>query len=502
MTAPRRIAAIVSVAAMTALLAGVGVSSASASHFRASGPDFSITGNTATWVVTSAWETNNADSFVGLGDTAEVRAIGAYGDVPGSGSGTDVFLEVVTETEQEKPLYAEVVETLTGDLSTLGDGLYEVYIEECCRVNDIENSPSSSFSQWVRFSKTGTTYAVAPRLTTPIIYSPLSIDGTTTTISYAATGASIWTSIIDAASPNYGAAALPCSSFAGGVLEIGAEHCTGVDVYADIYLSGTFWAFKVAIADAAGRQSVAETLFRVESRPEPYIDYNEWTGDGTTALFWAYAPDTLVNSWVVECTNTVEPSDVVSGTATSMPVSVAGFTPLQEYSCIATGTNGAGSGSSPDGEYYITAPELTLEPLFEVGDVFSSGTVLATGSELDSSTNYSLIIYPGALSLATAETDEQGAFEDEVSVPVDACTPGRYELRLSAIADDGDISTSIYVEIGAGCIVTEIRSTAWPVELAETGAPDVAPGLALAGLLSVMGVALLIARRRLQVVRA
>lgn len=490
------------------------MSGASASHFRASGPDFSITGDTATWVVTSAWESGSGDTFVGLGSTAEVRSIGAYTDVPGSGTGTDVFLEVVTETEEDKPLYAEVVETFTGDLSTLGDGLYEVYIESCCRVNDIQNSVAEDFSQWVRFSKVGMTYAVAPLLTTPILFSPLSIDGSTTTISYAATGAATWTIINDPSSPNYGSNPLACSSFVGGMLEIGSEHCTGGDVYTDIYLTGTFWAFKVAIVDAAGRQSVAETMFRVESLPEPYIDNNEWTGDGTTALFWAYAPDTLVNSWAVECTNTLDPTDVVSGTATSVPISVSGFTPLQEYSCIATATNGLGSGSSPSEDYFVTAPELTLELLFEMGDVFSSGTVLATGSELDSFSAYSVVIYPGEQMLIDGETDEVGTFSDEVSVPVDACTPGRYELRLSAIAADGDISTSMYVEIGAGCIVTDIRSTAWPVEgdgdgdsdgdgeLAVTGAADVAPGLALAGLLSAVGVALLISRRRLQVVRA
>jgi len=498
----RRAIGIASMAGVVALLLGVGVSTATASHFRASGPDFVIDGNAATWVVTSAWEHNGAGTFVGLGTTAEVLAITSYADAPGSGAGTGVTLEVVSEVLTDLPLYQQMVETLEGDLSTLSDGLYEIYITECCRVDDIQNSIAEDFSQWVRFSKVGSTYAAAPRLTTPIIYAQLPIDGTTTLISYAATGAATWTSLTNASDPIYGAGALPCSNFVGGVLAIGSEHCTGGDVYTDIYIAGTFWAFKVAIADASGRQSVGETLFRVESVPAPYIDDNEWTGDGTTALFWAFAPDTIVTSWEVECTNVLDSGDVVSGMASSIPITVDGFTPLQEYECIATATSGAGSGSSDEGDYTVIAPELTLELLFEVGDVLSASAVLAEGAELDSFSNYSLVMYPNDLSLLASETDDAGTFSDEVSLPIEACTPGRYELRLSAIADEGDISTSMWVEIGAGCVVTEIRSTAWPVELADTGAPDVAPSLALGGLLAALGVALLIGRRRVQAARA
>ncbi len=500
MITSRRIIAVVSTAAISALLVGVGASGATASHFRASGPDFSVTENVATWVVTTAWESGGADNFEGLGGTTEVLSIGSYADVPGSGSGTGVELEVISEVVTDEPLYAQTVETFQGDLSSLADGLYELYIEDCCRVDDIENSVAEDFSQWVRFSKTGSTYLVAPRLTSPIIFAPLSTDGTTTLVSYAAPGATSWTVVSDENYPYYGSGDLPCSSFVGGALEIGSEHCTGGDVYTDIYLPGSFWAFKVAIADDTGRQSVAETLFRVESAPQPYIDEHELSGDGTTASFWAYAPDTLVSSWVIECTNTSDSGDVVSGSGTSIPITVAGFTSLEEYSCVATGTNAVGSGTSPEDDYYVYPPLLDLELQFVKGDIYSGSTALATGLGLDSFSPYSLVMVESGLVLLEGETDEVGEFSDEIVVPVEACSPGRYELRLSAVAEDGDIGTSAWVEIGAGCVVLEIRSSAWPTELAQTGTDSPVPAVAFAALLAGLG-ALLVTRRRLQLAR-
>jgi len=281
-------------------------------------------------------------------------------------------------------LYAQTVETFEGDLSTLGDGHYEVYIESCCRVGDIQNSAAEDFSQWVRFSKTGSTYAVAPRLTTPIIYAPLALDGTTTLVSYAAPGAATWSTVTDANSPLYGSNALACSSFASGALEIGAEHCTGGDVYTDIYTTGSYWAYKVVIADAAGRQSVAETLFRVESLPEPYLSENSWSNGGTTGIFTAYAPDTLATSWTVTCTAVDDSSDVVTGTSPTSPITVNGFTPAVEYDCVVAATNGAGTGTSSAGNYLVTPPDIALALRFTAGEIYVGATALIEGDGLDS----------------------------------------------------------------------------------------------------------------------
>ena len=487
----------------TALVLAVGVSTATASHFRASGPDFSVSGDIATWVVTSAWETNDDGSFVGLGSSTEVLAISSYSDAPDTGTGTGVYLEVISEESEDQPLYAQVVETFSGDLSSLSDGLYELYIENCCRVDDIVNSAAEDFSQWVRFSKTGSTYTVAPRLTSPTIYAPLTLSGVTTMVSYAAPGAATWTPVTDDGGPYFGSGDLPCSTLVGAALEIGAEHCTGGDVYTDIFTAGSFWAFKVLIADAAGRQSVAETLFRVESVPEPYIDDHQWTGTGTSAKFWAYAPDTLVTQWQIECTNDSDGSDVVSGTGSSIPVTVSGFTRGAEYDCIARGTNGAGTGSSDDGEYYVTAPDIALDLQFAVGDFYAGKIALAEGTGLDSYTDYSLVMFSDPLTLLEGETDDSGSFSEEVTIPEEACIPGEHELRLAGVASGGAVTASQYIEIDESCIVVAISATPFgDAELADTGVSPLAPGVALSALLAVLGAAVLIGRRRLQVVSA
>lgn len=493
----RRISSISAAALGAALVVGLGATAAWASHFRASGPDFVVDGHVATWVVTTAWETNDADSFVGEGGTTEVLSIDSYADTPGEGTGTGVELEVISEVASDEPLYAQTVETFRGDLSSLGDGLYEVYIDNCCRVDDIENSIAEDFSQWVRFSKTGSTYAVAPRLGVPIIYAPLSITGVTTLVSYAAPGAASWSLVSDENYPYYGSGALPCSTFSGGALQVGAAHCTGGDVYTDIYTEGSYWAFKVQIADAAGRQSVAETLFRVESTPEPYIDRHVWLNGGARAQFWAYAPDVLVSSWVIECTNTSDAGDVVSGSATSLPITVNGFTGGEEYDCVASATNGAGTGSSDPGDYVITAPSLLLELQFSVGDFYAGKTAIVEGSGLDPYTDYSLVMYSDPLPLLEGETDGDGSFYEEVTVPEEACIPGRHELRLAGTAGDSPVTTSQWIEIDENCIVIEIRDSAWgDEELADTGAANAALPVGIAALITALGAALLIARRR------
>ncbi len=466
-TALRRAAVI---AALAVVATTVGAGAAQASHFRASGPDFSISGDDASWVVTSAWRSGSSSSFVGLGGTTDVRAIGSYGVAPGSGTSTGVTLEVTSAVFTDEPLYANTVETFEGTLSTLGDGLYEIYVDSCCRVSDIQNSAATGFSQWVRFSKTGSTYTVAPRLATPIVYAPLSLDGTTALVSYAASGAATWTAITDQASPNYGSSALPCSAFVGGALEIGAEHCTDGAVYTDIYLTGTYWAFKVVIADADGRQSVAETLFRVESVPEPYLDDHSRSNGGATTVFTAYAADTIVNSWTVTCTAVGDSSDVVSGTSATSPITVNGFTRANEYDCVVAATNGAGTGTSSAGNYFVIPPTISLDLQFEVGELYSGKTVLIEGDGLDSESAYSLTMFSEPIALHAGTTDTSGVFSRTVTVPAEACIAGDHELRLVGQASGAATTVSRYVEIDEGCLVVRISATPFALsELADTG---------------------------------
>ncbi len=489
----RRAPLVAAAAALSIVAAAVGAGAASASHFRASGPDFSVTGDTATWEVTTAWATNDHSTFVGLGSTTPVRAISSYSDVPGSGTDTGVSLEVISEVESDEPLYAQVVETFQGDLSTLPDGLYEVYVENCCRVSDIVNSIASDFSQWVRFSKTGSTYAVAPRLTSPVIYAPLSVVGTTTLISYAAPGAVTWTTVESGDGPYYGSSALPCSTFAGGALEIGAEHCTGGDVYTEIYLPGTFWAFKTTIADADGRQSVAETLFRVETVPAPYIDRHAWTEGGRTAQFWAYAEDVVVSSWTMTCTNVDTPADVRTGTATALPITVTGFTAAETYDCVVAATNGAGTGTTDPGNYEVTSPDLSLELEFEVGDFYAGSTALLQGAGLDPESPYTLTMYSDPILLDEGYTDVDGAFSNELVVPQEACIPGAHELRLVGLSGGEEVSASQTIEIDASCLVVTINGVG--AQLAATGPRTIAPSAVLFGLALLLGGALLASYR-------
>lgn len=463
---------------------------ATASHFRASGPDFTVTGHQATWQITSAWRSDDSGTFVDDGETVAVRSISSFSDEPGSGTPTEVSLAVVSVVESMEPLYAQVVETLQGDLSSLPDGSYELYVEQCCRVSGIENSSSEDFSQWVRFSKSGSVYSVAPRLTTPVIYAPLALDGTTTMVSYAAQGALSWTAVTVADAPYYGSSALPCSVFSGGALEIGAEHCTSEDVYADIYTSGSYWAFKTVIADPSGRQSVAETLFRVESLPEPYIDRHAWSEGGRTAQFWTYAPDTLVLSWVMTCTNNANPGDVRSATSPTMPVSVTGFTAGASYDCVVSATNGAGTGTSHEGDYVITSPDLTLDLNFVVGDVYAGKTATLEGSGLDPESDYSLTMYSDPVLLDEGVTDGDGSFSNEVVIPQEACIPGEHELRLLGQSDGADVTASQYVEIDESCTVITINGVG--AQLAATGPRDVSPLVALLVLGFVLGGALVV----------
>lgn len=487
-----RATAALAVVALAATATGVLASAASASHFRASGPDFSITGDTATWVVTTAWESNDHDTFVGLGGTTDVLAISSYADAPGSGTSTGVTLEVVDVTETDEPLYAQVVETFQGDLSSLTDGLYEIYVDDCCRVSDIQNSATSDFSQWVRFSKVGTTYQVAPRLTAPVIYTPLKLDGTTTMVSYAAPGATTWSVVSDANDPYYGSNALPCSTFSGGALEVGAEHCGVGEVWTEIYVAGSFWAFKTEIVDAAGRQSVAETLFRVESIPAPYIDRHAWINGGASAQIWAYAEDVVVTSWAVTCTNIADPTDILTGTGTSMPITVNGFTAAETYDCIAAATNGAGTGTSAPGDYGdITAPDLALALDFGPGDLYAGNSALLEGSGLDPESAYTLTMYSDPIELYSGTTDPSGSFSNEVIIPEEACIPGEHELRLVGFSQDAEVSASQYVEIDENCYVVAVNRQ----QLAATGASPVAVGAGLVGLaLALAGAALMALR--------
>jgi hypothetical protein len=482
-----------------------------ASHFRASAPDFHIDGNAATWTLVSAWEKDDPSDFVGEGESAEVLSIGAYTDVPGAGTGTGVSLTVTSVVEDDSnPLYTAVTEVLEGDLSTLANGLYELYVEGCCRVDGIGNSDDSGdFSQWVRFQKTGPgAYVVAPRLTTPTIYEVLPLDGATTTVSYAATGGSAWTALTDLNAPIYGSSTLPCSTLSGSTLTIGASLCTGGDTWADLFTTGSWWAFKVRITDSAGRDSVAETIMRVDITPEPVISAHEFVGNGLTASFDVYAPDARVQSWSVRCVNTEDATDERTGTGTASPIQVSRLTNGATYDCFVSATNGAGTGTSEEayqiGPVQLVGLDLQLE--LEVGSVFSGSKAVLQGGGLDANSEYTLVMFSDPLLLYTGTTDVDGSFLEEVTIPDNACIVGAHELRLTGLIDGEESSASQWVEIDDRCVVVQLSSEGplTPIfepevpeeELAETGAVETGAAALLGALLVAFGIALLVVRRR------
>ncbi|MCU1409626.1 MAG: hypothetical protein JWR04_333, partial [Rhodoglobus sp.] len=136
---------------------------ATASHNRASTGDFSITGGYATWTVDTVWRSFDSGSLVGetVGDTIGVYELSSASDAPDSGVYTGVDLELSSYVDDfSNPLFGVATETIEGDVSSLEDGIYEVYAETCCRVGP-ENG-DGNFSQWVRFTKTAGVYNVAP----------------------------------------------------------------------------------------------------------------------------------------------------------------------------------------------------------------------------------------------------------------------------------------------------------------------------------------------------
>lgn len=483
-------------------LSTAGAGAAVASHFRSSSPSFSITGNTATWTLTTAWESNDVDSFEGLGNTVEITQLTATTDVVNSGTSTGVELTSISEVESEEGLYSQNIEVLQGDLTSLGDGIYEIYVSSCCRVDDVQNALATDddFSQWVRFTKTAGVYAVAPRLSSTTVYVGLSLDGSTTSVTVPSPTAVTWSPVTNLDGPYYGSGDLPCSSFVGGALEIGSEHCTGGDIYTDLYLTGTFWAFKTLLIDAAGLESVAEVLFRVESVPEPYIGRHVWLTGGTSGDFFAFAADTVVDSWEVSCVNTADAGDIVSATGTSMPLRLTGFTSGDEYDCVASAINGAGSGTSPSDDYLITYadPELTLDLLFAVGDLFSGQTVEFSGVGMDADSDYDVTLYSDPYSLYEDTVSGDGTFGSSTEMDEEACAAGRHEIRLSAQSGGQPVSISQYLELDAACLVLSIQST--PYELAATGPADTAVTAAAAGGIAAAvlgaGILLVVAARR------
>jgi hypothetical protein len=487
--------------------------SASASHFRASVAGFSISGDIATWTLKSAWADNDTD-YIGtdnVGDTQNIDLLTSIADAPGSGADTGTTVSLLSyTTDVSLKLFDTATEVYRGDLSGLTDGVYEIYVENCCRIDGISNYPDDSegdFSQWVRFTKTGSTYNVSPTFSNATLYSPLPTTGTVT-LDYRATdpqgGAITYALVTDVSEPYFGATVLPCSTFSGGRLTIGASLCAGGDVYSDIYLPNTAWAAKVTATDSAGNVAVTDSILVMIGIPEPYIDEGSTIGNGTSVEFDVFADDSAATSFTVVCTGTTDTSDVVSATAATSPVTVRGLTPGETYDCVVSATNSVGTGAASEA-YSVGPIELdgvSIETDLVVGSHFDGTSLQLRAENMLAGAAYTLVMHSTPYTIASGLTDETGALDRLVSVLDGACVAGVHRLELTGIdTESAPRVDTVWFELDTDCTILQF-SRVGPVTpltvLAATG-PAISPftvGGALVALLIGAGLLLVIGRRR------
>ena len=503
---PRRAASAAAALAIVPLILA-GALSASASHFRASGTSFAITGDTGTLTLSSAWAAGDADYIFSddPGDTIGVYQLTSTADAPDSGSysGVDLSLDSYT-ADSSNSMYDLSTEIASGDLSALGDGVYELYASSCCRIGGVENTPTDDFSNWARFTKTGLTYDLPPLSSNLSLYELVKPSGDTT-LDFSAVdpegGAVSYSFITDGNAPFYGATELPCSTFSAGLLTLGPSHCVAPDVFTDIYLQGTYWSVKILASDAAGNAIALNSLLHVLQAPDPYIDYIDHIDNGLSAEFWIYDNnDEPIDSSTVTCVSQVDPSDTVTGTGTSNPITLAGFTRGSAYDCTVTSVNGAGSGTmsytEDTGTFVLDGVAIVTD--LTVGSTFSGSSMDLLGENLEASSAYTLVQTSSPVTLRTGTTTVAGNFADTFTVPSTGCVAGAHTLTLTGTSVGGGAAIDrVWYELDANCVVVQF-SRVGPVtlSLAATGV-DISPILPVgAGALMLIGALTLLAARR------
>ena len=483
--------------AATASVVAIGLAiptSAFASHFRSSyGSTTIVSGTTLTWEIDSAWEKNDADDY---GSPSVSKVPNPTTDPvtpPDGGISTDYTVATADPVyDESNPLYSVSSESHTLDLSTITeDGTYELFAESCCRVSDVQNTDGNDdFSQWIRFTKSGNTYNLPPNFNSPSLYL-LIAPGVTTSADFRATdpegGPVTYTAITDTSEPLLGGETLKCSSLVNGLLTLDPSLCASGDVFASVYTPGSFWTAKVQASDAQGNISTVDTLFRVMTAPEPEIDDANPIGNGLDYEFDILAPDTIVDSYTVTCTNEADATDIVTGTSATTPVTVGRFTNGASYSCDVGATNAAGTGTDLGydiGPMVLVGVNLQLD--LQVGANFEGASTGISGGGLQASSNYDLTMYSDPIVIDQGVTDAQGNFTNTVTIPADACLVGVHQLILTGIDPGGNpVSDTQWVELGMNCDVLQLSRT----EIT----PSIEPALPNTGLVwaSFIGMALL-----------
>ena len=502
--------------AAAALLVAIGLAipaSAFASHFRSSYGSVSVSGSTLTWTLDEAWR-KGSDSYMGTPNVLTVPSPTADPVTPVNG-GTSTGYAVTSADpvhDDTSPLYTTTTETHQLDLSTITeDGTYEMFVSDCCRVNGVQNTnDNDSFSQWIRFTKTGSTYNLPPNFNNPSLYKVIT-PGVATSADFTAAdpegGAVTYTAITDTEDPYYGGQALACSSLVNGLLTLDPSLCTGADVFADIYTPGSYWTTKVQASDAQGNTATVDTLFRVMTAPEPRITDAVPTGNGLDYQFTTAAPDTLVDSYTTTCTNDIDPTNIVSATSATSTFTMGRFTNGASYSCDVTATNAAGTGTNAQ-QYSIGPVALVgvnLDLHLAVGATFQGATSVISGSGLGAGSNYDLTLHSNPIIIDQGVTDGSGNFTNTIQIPANACLVGVHQLILTGVDLSGNpVSDTQWIELGSDCTVlqlsrTEIIAPPALASLPNTGVNPSMIGASLvlsSGLLAAGVVTLILVRRR------
>lgn len=486
-----------------------------ASHYRSVYSTFDVSGTTLTWNVINAAEVNSSDT---LGDGIDILSVTNADDEPDSGIATGVTLDYDTDIVNDDgdegyiyttfPLYDSTIEYLVADISSLEDGKYQAYSSNSARLDGVVNQGGEdSVSAWMSFTIAGGVVNHPPVFNDPSLYELIDPDGSDVVIDFRATdpeGAAVtYEYVTNNAEPYYAGSEIPCSTFSAGLLTVGSSQCTGGDVFAeiftedsDLYENTPSWVAKVQAKDAGGNVITSDVLLRLMASPVPYID-DAVIAAGTDYEFDVFAPDTVADYFSIECINDDDPSDVIFGEGTSSPLTLRNFTIGDDYTCTPYAENSAGGN---DGDTYSLGPVegLMLALDLAVGVEFAGATSNIVGGGLKADSAYSLTMYSDPIEIYAGVADANGNFDEDVTIPAEACIPGIHHLILTGVdPDDVPVQDEQWIEIGNNCEVLQFSDSEITESLADTGF-DVATGLAAAVALSAFGVAAVLVRRRTQ----
>ncbi|RKS69224.1 CshA-type fibril repeat protein [Motilibacter peucedani] len=360
---------------------------ASASHFRASVTTTTFANGVVTWHVDGAWRKTSNGTFFG-GNSANMTLTRVSNGTTVTGLPRTLVTAPQNTTD---PLFDLSSETLTVDMTSLlgSPDTYQFYRASSARVAGVRNtSGNDSFSQAMAVTvNPGGTVSLPPQFDHDNLYTLIPIAGTSElSLDYRATDpegtAVTYQQLTSPTGPDFGATALPCSSFTGGVLRLSAALCPGGTTFSSQYSAGDFYAVKVKATDADGQFSETDTLLRVPVIPTatlPAPTSVTSTAPGTIVVpVGLVDTDTSVDTYSVTCTNTADPADVRTGTGTTRNVQVSGLTDGASYSCVATATNGLGGNPSASTTYRTQS--VAFSPTAALPATAAPVTLTATAS--------------------------------------------------------------------------------------------------------------------------